>query len=157
MMAEPIIIKQEDLARVMFQDVSFKVKKQPAVNGEKAKFHLKVKWNGSLAETMAEQASMHQAKNWYNNNRPSCDAEVMSAAECLRREDYFIQLNETTLDIEAVAEGTRKQVKKHTANEVVENLHRKDLKPEEKAYWQAQFDCMQAEADEIKAAFAAIK
>jgi len=154
-----MVIKQEDLKDVIFQDVKFDVKKRSTIRGVKYEYTCQVVWNGNLAETALEQASMHQAKNEYNNTRPSSDLTIMTAAECMKREDALIKLSESGEPkvIEAVSERARAKVKKYSAKEIVENLSRKDLPEDQKAYWQAQYNKMKAEAEEALKALNAFK
>ncbi len=145
-MSEPIIITQENIGSVLFQDVKFTVKKYSSLKGvkdEKAvkyNYTYQIVWNGAMAETMLEQASAHQATNEYNNTRPSNDLEIMSASECLRRTDAMIKLADSGLPriVEAIAE--RAKVKKISNTELVDKVQDKKLPKKEHDYYQALYD-----------------
>ena len=150
-----ITVTQANLNEVVFQDISFDVKKRSSINGEKVEITYRVRWNGSLGECALKQASMHQSKNWYNNHRPSEDTAVMTATECERRKKLFLDLDGQVNEIDAVA--TTEKVKKHSAKEVVEGLMDKTLPKDQHDYWQVQYDRMQAEIKEAQQLLNSIK
>ena len=138
-----IIITQENIGSVLFQDVRFTVDKYSNLRGvddkeaTKYEYQYEIIWNGAMVDTMLEQASMHQATNEYNNTRPSNDLKIMAASECLRKTDAMIKLSESGVPklVEAISERARG--KKVTDNEIVTSLADKNLAPEKRKYYEA--------------------
>ena len=152
-----IIIKQDDLKSITFQDVRFEVRKKINVSGVVYEYSYMIAWNGSLGETALEQASLHQAKNEYNNTRPTSDRKVMSTAEETRRQESFVALanSEEPKLVQAVAE--RQRVKKLSPGEIMTALKDKDLSKEKKAYYKSLLEVYLVEANVAKEALASLK
>ena len=107
--SEAIIVTQDTLKDITFDNVSFDIKKTSTIDGKKVEWTYKVCWNGGLGETALKQASMHQAKNRYNNTRPIFDEDgkVQTAEEYAVRKANFLALNVGIEVVEAVAETAR--------------------------------------------------
>ena len=110
---ESLSITPENMATVTLAGLKHSVKKSTAINGEKVEYTFNVIWTGKLLAEMIVGASMHQARNWYNNHRPSTQTNIMSPAECLRRENFLKSIEGKSIDVQATeTSGARAGTKK---------------------------------------------
>lgn len=158
-MADQIIITNDNLKDIIFEDVKFDSLKRSTINGDKIEVTHRVTWNGSLAETAMKQASLHQAKNWYNNNRPIFDKEgkIQTLSEFEKRTKLFINLNGNVNEIEAVESAVRVKKQEHSTEEIVKNMLDKSLPDDQKTFWKNLYNVRQAEVDENAKLLAKIK
>lgn len=106
-------ITMKNLNEVVFEGVSLNVIKNVNLPGEnapddKVKLEINVVWDGNKLGRAIKNASEVEAKNWYNNHRPSSDEKIMTSAECKRRIDFLRAVSSAPILVTASETGADK-------------------------------------------------
>jgi len=151
-------ITEGNINEVTFTGLSFNVNKNCGLPGEdapddKVKLDLTIVWDGNKFNRMLKNASEVEAKNWYNNHRPSTDEKVMSASECKRRIDYLRALAGSPVIINASETGADK-VTELSVEQLVQIATTGN--PAQVAFAKSKLEAKQAEQDKITQALASL-